>query len=149
MIPMTDSAETNQPSHKKLLVVACTDPLVMDAVAGVLSTWELVCANDDKEALGLVESSPFDLVITAEHSAGREDVELLRKIRMVRPHTRLIILTAMLLVLTFLGWKKRRASTQPMPPLAQGGQRNRDSHPPDSAGERQNRSPHTPPHEDA
>jgi DNA-binding NarL/FixJ family response regulator len=93
MIPMTDSAETNQPSHKKLLVVACTDPLVMDAVAGVLSTWELVCANDDKEALGLVESSPFDLVITAEHSAGREDVELLRKIRMVRPHTRLIILT--------------------------------------------------------
>jgi len=36
----------------------------------------------------------FDLIITGEATSGREDVELLRRIRRVRPHTRLIILTS-------------------------------------------------------
>jgi anti-sigma regulatory factor (Ser/Thr protein kinase) len=44
-------------------------------------------------ALALVEASPFDLIITSDKTSAREDVELLRKIRRVRPHTRLIILT--------------------------------------------------------
>jgi anti-sigma regulatory factor (Ser/Thr protein kinase) len=36
---------------------------------------------------------PCELVVTSEKTSGKEDVELLRKIRHVRPHTRLIILT--------------------------------------------------------
>jgi anti-sigma regulatory factor (Ser/Thr protein kinase) len=35
----------------------------------------------------------FDLILTSEKTSGREDIELLRKLRAVRPHTRLIILT--------------------------------------------------------
>jgi anti-sigma regulatory factor (Ser/Thr protein kinase)/CheY-like chemotaxis protein len=44
-------------------------------------------------ALSAAAKEPFDLIITGEQTSGREDIELLRKIRRVRPHTRLIILT--------------------------------------------------------
>jgi anti-sigma regulatory factor (Ser/Thr protein kinase) len=38
-------------------------------------------------------SKNFDLILTSEKTSGKEDIELLRKIRRIRPHTRLIILT--------------------------------------------------------
>ena len=38
-----------------------------------------------------MEKSAFDLVIIGHASSGRGDIELLRKVRLVRPHTRLII----------------------------------------------------------
>jgi len=34
-----------------------------------------------------------NLILTGERTPGKEDIELLRRLRMVRPHTRLIILT--------------------------------------------------------
>ncbi|HEV3150251.1 MAG TPA: ATP-binding protein, partial [Acidobacteriaceae bacterium] len=64
---------------------------VMSAVSRVLSSWRVECARDNEEALALVEKSAFDLVITDQASSSREDVELLRKVRLVRPNTRLII----------------------------------------------------------
>ena len=42
--------------------------------------------------LALAEAAPCDLIVTSEKTSGKDDVELLRKIRRVRPHTRLIIL---------------------------------------------------------
>ena len=63
----------------------------MSAVSRVLSSWRVECARDNEEALALVEKSAFDLVITDQASSSREDVELLRKVRLVRPNTRLII----------------------------------------------------------
>jgi anti-sigma regulatory factor (Ser/Thr protein kinase)/CheY-like chemotaxis protein len=93
MILMTDSSQPDQPLERKVLVIACSDPVVADAVAEVLSSWKKVCARDNNQALELVEESGFDLVITADKTTGQEDVELLRKIRLVRPHTRLIIIT--------------------------------------------------------
>jgi anti-sigma regulatory factor (Ser/Thr protein kinase) len=63
----------------------------MSVVSRVLSSWKVECARDNEEALALVEKSAFDLVITDQASSGREDVELLRKAPLVRPHTRLII----------------------------------------------------------
>ena len=33
------------------------------------------------------------LILTSEKTSGKEDIELLRKLRLARPHTRLIILT--------------------------------------------------------
>jgi DNA-binding NarL/FixJ family response regulator len=77
--------------QKTVLVVACSDSPVMSVVSRVLSSWKFECARDNEEALALVEKSAFDLVITDQASSGREDVELLRKLRLVRPHTRLII----------------------------------------------------------
>ena len=77
--------------QKTALVVACSDSQVMRVVSRVLSSWKLECARDNEEALALVEKSAFDLVITGEASSGQEDVDFLRKVRMVKPHTRLII----------------------------------------------------------
>lgn len=84
-------AHDNPQLQKTVLVVACLDSPVTNAVATVLPSWKLECAQDNEEALALVEKFAFDLVITGQASSGREDVELLRKMRLVRPHTRLII----------------------------------------------------------
>src|ERR1700733_4201559 len=81
----------NPQLQKKVLVVGCSDPPVTSAVSTVLSSWKLECARDNEEALALVENSAFDLVITDQGSSGLEDAELLRKIRLVSPHARLII----------------------------------------------------------
>jgi anti-sigma regulatory factor (Ser/Thr protein kinase)/CheY-like chemotaxis protein len=47
---------------------------------------------DNLSALAAVRVRGFDLIVTSDKTSGREDIELLRKIRRVRPHTRLIIL---------------------------------------------------------
>lgn len=54
--------------------------------------WAVVHAPDNREALKLAEARAFDLIITGTKSSGTEDIDLLRKIRRVRPHVRLIIL---------------------------------------------------------
>ena len=77
--------------QKTVLVVGCSDSPVMSVVSTVLSSWKIECARDNEEALALVERSAFDLVITDQASSNREDVELLRKVALVRPNTRLII----------------------------------------------------------
>jgi CheY-like chemotaxis protein len=57
------------------------------------SEWDVAIAADNKQALEMAKARPFDLIITGERSTGKEDIELLRRLRLVRPHTRLIILT--------------------------------------------------------
>jgi anti-sigma regulatory factor (Ser/Thr protein kinase) len=54
--------------------------------------WSVRHAPDNKTALALAGATHFDLILTSEKTSGKEDVELLRKIRSIRPHTRLIIL---------------------------------------------------------
>jgi len=81
----------NSQFQNTVLVVGCSDSSVTSVVSTVLSSWKLECARDNDEALALVEKSAFDLVIADQASSGREDVELLRKVRLVRPHTRFII----------------------------------------------------------
>ena len=55
--------------------------------------WNLKEAPDNEAALSLVKESAFDLVITGQRTSGRQDLELLQKIRAIRPHIRMIILT--------------------------------------------------------
>lgn len=55
--------------------------------------WDIRSAKDNQEALELSHSLPFDLIITGERTSSQQDIELLRRLRLVRPHTRLIILT--------------------------------------------------------
>ena len=83
----------NPQLQKTVLVVGCLDSPVPSAVSTVLSSWRLEYARDNEEALALVEKSTFDLVITDQGSPGREDAEMLRKVRLVTPQTRLIIVT--------------------------------------------------------
>ena len=55
--------------------------------------WDIRSAKDNQEALELSQSRPFDLIITGERTSSQQDIELLRRLRLVHPHTRLIILT--------------------------------------------------------
>src|SRR5277367_4323748 len=57
------------------------------------SEWDVAIAADNKQALEMAKARPFDLIITGERSTSQEDIELLGRLRLVRPHTRLIILT--------------------------------------------------------
>ena len=94
---MSSRAALFPPTHsgqKKALFIDA-DPEIHAMLGNLLDprVWSVRHAPDNRAALALVQASAFDLIITSEKTSGREDVELLRKIRRVRPHTRLIILT--------------------------------------------------------
>jgi DNA-binding NarL/FixJ family response regulator/anti-sigma regulatory factor (Ser/Thr protein kinase) len=55
--------------------------------------WTIQDAENNAEALKLVLAGKFDLILTGEQTSGQEDIKLLRQIRRVHPHTRVIILT--------------------------------------------------------
>src|SRR5690242_4564165 len=84
-----------QPIPTRLALIVDADSEVSGALCSVLNSgeWNIVHAPDNRSVLKLVEARPFDLIITGTKSSGKEDIELLRKIRRVRPHVRLIILT--------------------------------------------------------
>lgn len=79
-------------AEKTALVVESTPEFTTEVLAA-LPDWKIECVADNFAALKSVRQRAFDLVITGEKTSGKDDVELLRKIRAVRPHTRLIILT--------------------------------------------------------
>ena len=70
------------------------DPQIREQLRDILEPglWALQHATDNAAALGMASNKHFDLVLTSEKTSGREDVELLRKLRRIRPHTRLIVL---------------------------------------------------------
>lgn len=75
-------------------LVVDADPQIETLLSSVLKpdSWAVQHAPDNLAALTLVQAKAFDLIVTSEKTSGKEDVELLRRIRHVRPHTRLIIL---------------------------------------------------------
>ena len=70
------------------------DSYIEEQLRGVLEPglWALQHAADNAAALAMAIKKNFDLILTSEKTSGREDVELLQKLRGIRPHTRLIIL---------------------------------------------------------
>jgi CheY-like chemotaxis protein/anti-sigma regulatory factor (Ser/Thr protein kinase) len=88
------SASSTPAEHHQALIVD-SSPEINQLVANLFEqdAWTIHFAVDNRQALQLARSNPYDLIITSERTTGREDIELLRKLRMVRPHTRLIILT--------------------------------------------------------
>jgi anti-sigma regulatory factor (Ser/Thr protein kinase)/CheY-like chemotaxis protein len=84
---------TVQVSPQKTALVVGTNPEPAAQISVTLPAWNVVRAADNFAALASVEKGHFDLIITGENTSGAADVELLQKIRRVRPHTRMIILT--------------------------------------------------------
>jgi anti-sigma regulatory factor (Ser/Thr protein kinase)/CheY-like chemotaxis protein len=68
-----------------------TAALVSETLKG--GEWNLENVASNEAALGAVQNKPFDVVITSEKTCAEQDLDLLRKIRRVHPHTRVIILT--------------------------------------------------------
>ena len=77
--------------QKTALVVG--PELQLAQVSNTLPGWKIERAVSNQAALEAVEEHAFDLIVTGEQTSGNADVELLRQIRRVWPHTRLIILT--------------------------------------------------------
>jgi anti-sigma regulatory factor (Ser/Thr protein kinase) len=55
--------------------------------------WRCERAPSNRAALDKVTWQAFDVIVTGERTSGQEDLELLRQIRRLHPHTRVIILT--------------------------------------------------------
>lgn len=93
---MSTSAQLGpQCSAQKNALFIDADPAVHAMLANVLDpqVWSVQHAPNNKAALTLADAMHFDLILTSEKTSGKEDVDLLRRIRRLRPHTRLIILT--------------------------------------------------------
>jgi anti-sigma regulatory factor (Ser/Thr protein kinase) len=81
------------PSTQKSALVVGPEPDLAAKVSANLPSWNVERAASNRAALEVVETRAFDLIVTGEDTSGKADVELLREIRRVWPHTRLIILT--------------------------------------------------------
>lgn len=80
--------------QKAALVI---DPLhdISEKLSQILKVpeWSVQEVANNSEALDVVRSKKFDLILTSVRSSGKEDVELLRVMRRLHPHVRVIILT--------------------------------------------------------
>jgi len=78
----------------RMALVVDADPQIQTLLVRVLEpgSWAVLSVPDNLAALAAARSRAFDLIVTSDKTSGREDIELLRQIRRVRPHTRLIIL---------------------------------------------------------
>lgn len=83
-----------RPFAVKNALVVGSDPQIGTLLLSVLmpGSWVVMNVPDNLAALAVSRVKAFDLIVTSDTTSGREDVELLRQIRRVRPHTRLIIL---------------------------------------------------------
>jgi len=81
-------------SNRTALVIDA-DHEVIDELLQILGPpeWAIREARDNGAALELTKATRFDLILTGGKTSGREDVELLRSMRRLQPHTRMIILT--------------------------------------------------------
>ena len=63
------------------------DSQIEAQLRGILEAeeWAIQHAGDNAAALNLAQKKGFDLILTSEKTSGREDIELLRKIRRIRP----------------------------------------------------------------
>src|SRR5579871_4441668 len=77
-----------------LMVLADLDASAMLIDHLATQRWEIEYVPDNESALSLVHERSFDLIITAETTSAKADIALLRKIRRIRPHSRMIILTS-------------------------------------------------------
>ena len=80
----------------KAILVVGDDPTIHELITNTLSSseWTVERSSDSLDALTRVERQPYDLILTGVRTSGLDDVELLRQIRQVRPHTKLIVMTA-------------------------------------------------------
>jgi DNA-binding NarL/FixJ family response regulator len=84
-----------QPLPLRSALLVDPEPQVSRALCAVLrpEEWNIEYAAGNRSALKLIEARHFDLIVTGTETTGKEDIDLLRRIRRVRPHVRLIILT--------------------------------------------------------
>jgi anti-sigma regulatory factor (Ser/Thr protein kinase)/CheY-like chemotaxis protein len=83
--------ESAQPRHALIIE---SSPEINRLLGNLLEApeWDVHFASDNQDAVRLANAQQFDLIISSERTTCMEDIALLRRLRMVHPHTRLIIL---------------------------------------------------------
>jgi anti-sigma regulatory factor (Ser/Thr protein kinase)/ActR/RegA family two-component response regulator len=89
----TSPASTASNTHQGLIVRSGPEIDQLLTSMSQQEKWNIQFAENNAEALQLAKTASFEVIITGERTPAKEDIELLRRLRMVRPHTRLIILT--------------------------------------------------------
>jgi DNA-binding response OmpR family regulator len=86
---------TAQIRERRKVLIVDSSPELNQLLMNLLDhrEWEVQLVKDNQEALASARGSSFDLIITGSRTSGQEDIQLLRRLRTSRPHTRLIILT--------------------------------------------------------
>jgi len=94
MMEPENSLMETQTEPRSMLVV--TDAVLNARLFNHLrrQEWTVEYVASNEEVLLELQKRPFDLILTAECTAAKEDLLLLRKIRKRHPHTRVIILTS-------------------------------------------------------
>ena len=78
------------------LLLVDDDPAVHELLAAVLRKpeWEIDSAFDGLEGLARIQARPYDLVLTDVRMPGMDGLELLSRIRELRPDAKVMVMTA-------------------------------------------------------
>jgi anti-sigma regulatory factor (Ser/Thr protein kinase)/ActR/RegA family two-component response regulator len=84
-----------RPVPVRIALLVGGDAQIEEQLRGIFEPglWAIQHAANNASAVGMAHVRNFDLILTSEKTSGKEDIELLRRLRKIRPHTRLIILT--------------------------------------------------------
>ena len=91
---IAENATADEHPAKTALLIG-EDHAIKAALAAILTPegWRLDECAGLAEAMTLARTRAYELIITSRETSGKEDVQFLRQIRRIRPHTRVIILT--------------------------------------------------------
>jgi len=86
--------DTSSDRGRKAALLIGEDDAVKAALAAILAPegWQLEESPSLVDALAKAQARNYELVVTSRETSAKQDVEFLRKIRRIRPHTRVIIL---------------------------------------------------------
>ena len=88
------SASPTKPDPRRVALLVNSSPEINQLLRNLFTDygWDVEYVKDNRAALEVATRQAFDLIVTGERTSGQEDIELLRRLRMCRSHTRLIIL---------------------------------------------------------
>jgi DNA-binding response OmpR family regulator len=93
-VATTALSQYQKPIRRKVLLIE-PSPESNTSLAKIFEepVWAVSYAEDNEKAVEMAKKETFDLMLTNAATTCAEDIVPLQKLRMVRPHTRVIILT--------------------------------------------------------
>jgi CheY-like chemotaxis protein len=84
------------PKDVKKALVVDDDALVCKVLTSIVGKVRCDCdsALSAEEALGLIEKNRYDVILTDYRMPGMNGIELIRKIRVISPHSIVILITS-------------------------------------------------------
>ena len=93
---MANASPLRSPREERRRVLLIESPAASNEPLAELfdpTLWAVSYANDNESAIQMAKTEAFDLILTSSSTTCAEDTVVLQRLRNVRPHTRVIILT--------------------------------------------------------